>query len=387
MFLPSVAERHRRAVLLSVGLAALLLQAIVRVPLLEGAARALVSPLAAIHMPLSAWLVDRVLPAPAPAADSSLQADALLRAERRAGLPKSVAGVQWLEVPVGRLNAESGHLLLAAGADFGLAPGMPVVFGDRWIGRVGVTGPQTAEVEICSGAARTTPAILVGDRGLPLRAVLEGRGAGTRPLVRWLDPQAEPVAGTPVRFRRGADDPPPYAQLDLAIGELVNVGDAERGSQAWEVDFSLPPGAEGRVYVAAGAVAESVVAEPPVQSTQAQLALRADGVFGTRLCGLQVLGEVPATAALVQGRVLGLIVAQRGTIYWCNRRAPAAWRASEWIGLSAGGELGAAELRFTRGGGGVPRGLFLGSETDAAPAPLAQGLAVIGRLPLADPED
>jgi hypothetical protein len=386
VFLPSVAERHRRAVLLSVGVTVLTLQAVLQLTLLEALARAVTAPLAQLTMPLAGWVVEKVSPAPAQADQAPLSGDALIQAERLAGQPAPVPGVAWLEVPVGLSQPEAGRMLLAAGTDFGLAKGMPVVYGGQWLGRIGRTGSATAEVELLSGAARRTPAVLDGDRGAPLRAVLEGRGGIEQPIVRWLEAKGEPIAASSAYYRRGATDPPVYAALDLRIGSLLRVGDPDRGSAAWEVDFVLPAGAEGRVFVAAGAVSDTVIAEPPIQTASASLALRADGVFGSRLCGLRAASELSASIAMVDGRVLGRVVARRGELLWCSRRAPADWPSSTWVGLDEDTATREdAELRFTRGGVGIPRGLFLGSRQDSAPSPVGE-LRLLGRVPLSEPD-
>lgn len=386
MFLPSVAERHRRAVLVTIGVAVLVLQAVLRLPGLDTVERVLTVPVSEATQPLAAWVAQRVSPGGQDRMAPSPASGALIAAERKAGSPIPVSGVAWLEVPVGRAEPDRHRLLLAAGADFGLAPGMPVVYADRWLGRIGETGPNTAMVELASGAAHRTPISLLGDRGQLLRAILQGRGRQHRPLIRDPEAKGEPVEGVVVSFRRGAQDPPPYASLDLRLGTVVRVGDPDRGSAAWEVDFELPAGAEGRVYVAAGAVTESVVAEPPVRTGSTSLALRADGVFGPRLCALRAPADVPPAVATVDDRVLGQIVVQRGPLLWCSLRPPAQWPAASWVGLEGNTATRAdAELRFTAGGAGVPRGLFLGARTDPAPRPVGQ-LRVWGRLPLSEPE-
>ncbi|MCH2101050.1 MAG: hypothetical protein MK209_03910 [Planctomycetes bacterium] len=386
MFLPSVAERHRRTVLVTIGVSVLVLHAFVRLPGFDLVDRLLVAPVSEVTQPLAAWVVQRVSPGEQDRMAPSPASGALIVAEREAGQPASVAGVAWLEVPVGRAEAGQHRLLLAAGADFGLAPGMPVVYADSWLGRIGGTGPTTAEVDLVSGAARRTPIYLLGDRGQPLRAILQGRGGQHRPLIRDHEAKGEPVEGVVVSFRRGAEDPPPYAQLDMRLGTVVRVGDPQRGSAAWEVDYQLPAGAEGRVYVAAGAVTESVVAEPPVRTGPTSVTLRADGVFGARLCALRAPIDVPPAVATVDDRVLGRIVAQRGSLLWCSLRAPASWPGNSWVGLDGNtATRGDAELRFTAGGAGVPRGLFLGARTDPTPRPVGQ-LQVWGRVPLREPE-
>jgi len=344
----------------------------------------LLAPFAGAIMPLAGWLVDQVEP-PRPLDRPAPQnAAAFVQAERAAGKPAEVARVVWVEIPVGRVKRAEHQLLLAAGSEFGLAPGMPVVFGDRWLGRIGRTGASSAEVDLWTGGGRATAIWLDTVETEPaLRAVAEGRGGEQSPIVRWIEARNEPQAASTVMWRPAADDPPSFWDLRLRLGKLQLVGDVERGAAAWEVLSELPSGAEGRVFVAVGAVSETVVAEPPVLRMPAALALRADAVFGRRLCGVSRLQEGPASVVLDRGRVLGPVVAARGSLLWCARLAPSQWGRARALGVSATGEWQGEGFLYTRGGNGVPRGLLLGHQQDEPLRPGPQ-LELQSRLPLAE---
>lgn len=385
MFLHSLAERHRRAALISLGLGALTAQALVGLAPLERAAAWCLRPVSAAVMPAASWLVERVAPLPAAPPPPPVAADALVEAERARGRPEPVPGVVWIEVPVARVDPARGVWLLTAGRAFGLAPGMPVVFGRAWVGRVETTGPESATVRLWTAAAQPTPARLRGEDDRPLRAVAEGRGRGERPSLRWVEARSEPLAEQQVRWRPRVEDPPVYASFELLLGTLERVGESARGSDAWEVEPALPSGAEGRVFVAAGAVADSVVAEPPVATRDAWPALRSDGVFGPDLCAVRSAEVGPAAVVLTGERVLGRVVERRGSLLWCARRAPADWSDQDALGLDAAGAFGGAALRFTRGGAGVPRGLFLGTAEDPAPEPRPPLRASV-RIPVEEPD-
>ena len=336
MFLLPIAERHRRSLLLGLLLACLLVQAWVQWSPLQVLGRALVAPVAAITMPLAGQVVDRVDPRRAPETPELASTTEFVQLEREQGRPADLPGVAWLEIPVYEYRRSEHKLILAAGANYGLAVDMPVVFADTWLGRLVEVGAYSAEVQLCTAAGVPTGAYLpvAAEEGEgPLRAVVEGRGREGAPLLRWVETRAEPKAGGEVRWRATLDDLPGLGRLGLRLGSAELSGDVERGAGYWQVIFELPAGAEGRVFVPAGAVAESTIAEPQIDHSPAQLALRVDGVFGSQLCGLRTL-QVEQPALVLNGNtVLGKVVAHRGSLLWCSLQPPETW-ADEALRLS-----------------------------------------------------
>lgn len=397
MFLLPIAERHRRSLLLGLLLIALLLQSWVQWGPLQALARALVAPVAAVTMPLAGQVVDRVDPRRAAQAPDLASTTEFVQLEREQGKPADLPGLAWLEIPVFEYRRSEHRLVLAAGANYGLAVEMPVVFGNHWLGRLIEVDEHSAVVQLCSAAGVPTSAFLPassgvgangnGDQGSdsvepPLRVVVEGRGREGAPLLRWVENRAEPMDGAAVRWRATMDDLPGLERLGLQLGRAEFAGDVARGAGYWQVIFELPAGAEGRVFVPAGAIAESTIAEPQIDHSPAHLALRVDGVFGAHLCGLRTL-QVEHPAVVLNGNtVLGKVVAQRGSLLWCSLQPPRSWM-QEALQFS---DLGIADPEpvqlFTRGDAKVPRGLPLGAATADAPVPGTQFWALT-RVPLA----
>jgi len=389
VFLLPIAERHRRSLLLGLLLAALLLQSWMQWGPLQAIGRAMVAPVAAVIMPLAGQIVDRVDPRRAPTSSNLASTTEFVQLEREQGRPADLPGVAWLEIPVFEYRRSEHRLVLAAGSNYGLAVDMPVVFGDRWLGRLSEVEPFSAVVQLCSAAGVPTGAYLpiAATRGQAdasaavLRAVVEGRGREGVPLLRWMESQAEPKEGGQVLWRATMDDLPGLGSLGLELGTAEFTGDVQRGAGYWQVIFQMPAGAEGRVFVPAGAIAESTIAEPQIDHSPAQLALRVDGVFGAQLCGLRTLQVEQPSVVLNGNRVLGKVVAHRGSLLWCSLQPPNAW-SQEALRLSDLGMVDPDPVQlFTRGDATVPRGLPIGAADTPAPVPGAQFWALT-RVPL-----
>jgi hypothetical protein len=393
VFLLPIAERHRRSLLLGLLLAALLLQSWMQWGPLQALGRTLVAPVAAVIMPLAGQVVDRVDPRRAPTTPGLASTTEFVQLEREQGRPAELPGVAWLEIPVFEYRRSEHRLVLAAGSNYGLAVGMPVVFGSTWLGRLSQVHRFSAVVQLCSAAGVPTGAYLpvaatLGQEDAnagALRAVVEGRGREGVPLLRWMESQAEPKEGGDVLWRATMDDLPGLGGLGLELGTAEFTGDVQRGAGYWQVIFEMPAGAEGRVFVPAGAIAKSTVAEPQIDHSPAQLALRVDGVFGAELCGLRTLKAEQPSVVLDGNRVLGKVVAHRGNLLWCSLQPPKAW-SEESLRLSDLGMVDPDPVQlFTRGDATVPRGLPLGATNAAAPVPGAEFWALT-RVPLPSEE-
>ncbi|HEX9792553.1 MAG TPA: hypothetical protein VGC54_01075, partial [Planctomycetota bacterium] len=268
----------------------------------------------------------------------------------------------------------SGELVLAAGADAGLAAGQAVVFGRHWIGRVERVEDDRAHVRRWTAAHARTGIRLQGP-GRDLRAIALGRGGGSPPVVQWIEPGTESEAGMDVVWRPRETDPPGLPAFHL--GALEQVGDPSRGQSVWVVATALPVGSEGRVFVAlAGEEGEPRVGARQWTLRDASLTLVADPVLGSSLVAVCQTGSAAAEVVMAGDRALGLVARQHGSLLWVRRLAPEEWPAGAlWIGLDgllAGGEDAApAQTQlYTRGGGAFPRGLPLGRSA-SGPAPLS----------------
>jgi rod shape-determining protein MreC len=389
VFLAPLAERHRRFLVISIGLGGLFLQSLFAWTPLQSLGRALVAPVAALTMPLAGLVVDQVDPGSGMAEPDQLQqanAKAWILAERQGGRPLSIPGVAWVEIPVFQVLREQNRLLLVAGQNYGLAPGMAVVFGDTWLGRISKVSQTWAEVELWTAAAVPTAAQVLGQNEAMLLAIAEGRGRTIEPILRWVEAASDPLSNAEVQWRATAEDMPGLKSIRLKLGIARLAGDIARGSSFWQIETRFPPGSEGRVFVAAGAVAESTIAEPRVMQSAARLALRGDGVLGAGLVGVRVLDPIGASVILVQDQVLGRVVAQRGDLYWCNRIAASAW-GDQAIRMGLSGNFDPqGDLFYTRGDGQIPRGLWLG-KNGAVPVKPQVKLRALARVPLSERED
>ncbi len=385
-FLLPDAERFRRLAL--TGLLLLVLTVLALVPWdlpdrwLGRGTSALAAPLAG----LAGLAVDAVAgrPEAVPLLVPPLELEVL---ERQLGTPEPVAGLRWLETPVLEADLAAGELHLAGGRRHGLAPGSPVVFGRLWLGRVAEAGEVSCRALLWTAADARTGVLLEDAEGR-LAAVCVGRGRDAPPLVRWVETAGEPRPGMTVRWRRREADPPELASLDLELGVLRQEGDPRRRQERWVVEARLPLGAEGRVWVGAGALGPEPPPRLPLRRRTAEPLLRADAVLGPRLALVRSPGAGGALAT--PAGVAGPVVAGRGELHWIRHRAPLEWGEEALAVDPASGVLepvsaldAQARMRaflYTRGTAGVPRGLPLGPAR--AGPPLIRGpLELVSRAP------
>ncbi len=381
MFLLPIAERHRRSFWAATALILLLLQGLMPLPAVRQTTSSAVAVVSSIVLPPAQALAGRLAPARlhAAAPDSPMPPHLLREAERRAGAPPALLGAAWVEVPVARVDRTSHQLHLLGGSRLGLAPGQTVVFGREWLGRVVEVDAEHSVVRLWSAAGARAGATL-RPPGVELRAVIEGRGRVASALLGWLEPHGEPEAGMQVYWRPGFEDLPALASLSLRLGHAEQAGDAQRGDAYWILQGELPAGAEGRVWVAVGAVAETLIAEPGLHRARSRLALLVDGVYGAEVAVVRVDSTQPVAVIFAQGRVAGRVVLQRGAHAWVRRPTLADW-SQQAVRLSAAGAFEEeGVLWYSRGDQRLPRGLPLGRSGDP-PVGLRGAMTALQRLP------
>lgn len=375
MFLLPGAERYRR-VLLTVGAVAVVAaQAILRFPAIDSLTYRIVGP---IQKPVAelAGVLAEVFVGRAPAADGPEPptTSALITIERERGMPAPIPGMAWLEVPVRSLELERGRLVLAAGADFHLAEDQIVAFGDAFLGRIGAVRPFEADVELWTSADMRTGLGVMLESGERQPAVCFGRGSGGPAVVAWSEDETRFEVGLPLAWRPRPLDPPNLAQARLQMGQLQQIGEASRGDATWVVEQFIPVAAEGRVFVAAGAVGATLVAEPARRSSSASAFHLPDAVLGNDWFAFASGASFRPTVVVDRGRVNARVEDWRGAWGWARRLPPAGWQDhAVALRLQTGEVLAADAWRtfdealplFTRGGEGVPRGLWLGFRDDA----------------------
>ncbi len=361
------AERRRRTVLLAVLLLVGTSASWWPVARLDAALGAVVGWVGAPCTLAAGWVLGLV--AAPPRGDPRRPERALAELEREAGMPPSLPGRLWLEVPV---LAEPVHdrLPLGAGADFHLGDDMLVAWGERYLGRLAAIGPNRSEVVLASAPGVRTGVWLVGPDGRRFEGVVLGRGGTSLPVLAWREEGPPPAPGTRVLFRARPGEDPALSRGALLLGELRREGEASRGTEAWVVDFALPPGAEGRVFVAASAVGDRLVAEPGVGVAGARLALHGDAVFAGAAWAVLAPDAAGRGVLLADGRGVARVLVRRGPVVWVRPLRPEDWGAAAVVATAAGlrpGDLAPLDPgdRFTRGRDGSPRGVFLGRRGDA----------------------
>ncbi len=290
--------------------------------------------------------------------------------ERAAAEPAPLGGgLVWIPVPVREADFAADELLLAAGSREGLAPGMVVACGAHYVGRIAAVSTRSALVRGPAAVDERSGVGILRADGTQLEAIAIGRGRRAPPVLNWLEAGAEPDAGASVSFRGRANDPPELAAAGLLLGKVARWGDAQRGDRVWAVAVARAEAAAGRVCVAAGALPAQAVDAPEVLRTAAAPLLPADAVLGGRLSGWSLDGDFTPAVLVRGGRAAGPVVAAGGGCAWVRGDAPRAWGAAA---VAVEGQW------FTRGGAGVPRGLWIGADADRAPR---VGVAEFLRLP------
>lgn len=390
MFLLPGAERYRRVLLFGSCLLLLTFQAIVGFAPVERAVLEATGPLLRPLTRLSGAALSWIQPESGVlSGESGLLPSALVEMERRQGRPPTLPGLAWLEVPVVATDGETGRMTLAAGEDVHLAVGQVVAYADHFLGRVAIVRERTAEVDLITAPnMRTGAALLLAD-GEEVAAISLGRGRAGPAVLRWLEQDGLVEQGQRLRWRPRPGDDPNLHAAHLLLGVVAQEGDAERGTASWVVQHQAPAGAEGRVFIAAGAVGPDLVAEIPRLETSARRLLLEDAVLGPGWCAIQADAEHAPTVLVDRGRVGGRILSWRGNWGWCRLMPSSEW-ADEAVGLelSSSSVLPWSRWReqtqevalFTRGGLGIPRGLWIGPQTLPALKP-AHELLVVGQVP------
>jgi len=376
VYLRQDAERQRR-VLACIGLlGAVTLQAWWPHAELRSVSAWALKPTSALFVGMTSWLVGPALQAAEPRPSNVDFTDL----ERDLGTPLPVPGVAWLDLP--RIVDEEGRTLLKGGNLLGAEIGQPVVFGDRWLGRV-AAGNLGGEVSVHGWEqtdVRTGIWLDAEDEGAPLRGVCIGRGGDLPPLVMFLESRCEPVAGSTVFWRARHDDFPQVEDARFRLGRLDRAGDESRGEGHWVVEKEMELGVQGRVFVAAGAIFGAPRYEVRLRREPVQPALRLDAVLGSSLRAVQTDSTVEFDVVVAGGRVLGAVVAQAGSVQWIALWPFERWkeRGLAWNGslLEMGNHAGSGDSIFTSGADGFPRGLFVGveGEQDRAPSGQWQGV-------------
>lgn len=387
MFLLPGAERYRRVVICGGIVFVLMVQAVVSWQPLEDACNHFFGPLLRPLTQVSAITAEFVLPTAEPMDSSqALEGSVLVAMERQLGLPQPLPGMKWLEVPVLAVEALVGRITVAAGADFHLAEGQIVAYGSQYIGRVSAVQPFQATVELVTAPNVRTGVLLTDSHGLQTKGVSLGRGRAGAAVLPWLQNSDRLSAGQVLTWRPRPLDPPNLAAAQLQLGFSRREGDLERGNAVWTVDGTLPAAAEGRLYIAASAVGERLVAEPVQVRTAATRLLLDDAVLGNGWCAVSSLTEQAPAVFLDRGQVGGWCSSWRGNWGWFRRVPASAWQQNA-VGLetSSGQVLSLDQWQeavmalplFTRGGNGVPRGLWLGNRDSPALLPAAQLMVIV----------
>jgi len=380
VFLLPGAERYRRVLLTGAAVGLLAVQAMFPLPQIEHVVSVVLAPVQKPIAALAGELDDLLTGTSVDSTGVALAPtrSALVAMERRLGLPAAIPGMAWLEVPVWSLDLERGRLVIAAGTDFHLAKGQVVAFGESFLGRLGEVREHAADVELWSAAGLRTGLAVLSETGLPIRAVCFGRGGGGAAVVEWSEDETDYQDGQALMWRPRPLDPPNLEQAGLHLGALSLEGDPNRGEALWVVDHAIPAGAQGRVFIAAGAVGSELIADPAERRHGASRLLRTDALLGSGWYALSSSADFTPTVVTDQAKVSGELRVWRSGWGWARRLAPAAWDegavalnpdAGELLGAKAWEESANPLPLFTRGGAHIPRGLWLGYQDEAAMYP------------------
>lgn len=387
MFLLPGAERYRRVMLCAGVIVVLMVQALLPWQPLEDGCNQIFGPLLRPLTELSAAAAEIVLPTAEPAESrQALEHSVLVEMERRLGKPEPLLGMEWLEVPVLSLEAEVGRITLAAGSDFHIATGQVVAYGDRYLGRVTEVTAHQATVELVTAPNVRTGVLLSDELGTTSQAVSLGRGRAGPAVLPWLEEADHIAAGQTLTWRPRPLDPPNLTAAKLRLGVTKRIGEEQRGTAVWTIDGTLPTAAEGRLYVAASAVGERLVAEPLQVRTDARRLLLDDAVLGSGWCAVAAETNIKPAVFVDQGQVSGWCSSWRGNWGWFRVAAPASWQnaavalqseTSSVLDTSSWQNAEQALPLFTRGGQGVPRGLWLGFRDQPSRLPSSQLTVIV----------
>lgn len=364
-FLLPGAERNRKKLLTVFAVLLLCTQAYFPLPLIENAVNAVCGPLMQPVTRLAGiWsaLFQRL---PAGSETSSEHNSPLIAAERRFGHPRNVPGVVWLEVPVLDIDTQSGQMKLGAGDDFHLSPGQVVAFADSFLGRISEVTADIAYVDLFNRAGQRTGITLQSENS-STRAVCFGRGLSGAAVIDWIENEKGVSPESDLWWRPRPLDTAELANAGLKLGRSATEGSSARGDYTFVVEHSIPASAEGRVYIAASAIGESVVSEPLVFNAGARRVLLGDAVFGRRLCAVTSDAAFHPAVLSDHSLVCGKVVAWRGNWGWAYLQQPSAWvdtsvsLADGRVRLHSPEDVSANPTLYTRGGEGVPRGMLLG---------------------------
>lgn len=339
----------------------------------------LLDPVEALLEPVTraaGWLQEALLGPQPPAATTAPPGLDLEQVERRLGRPAPVPGMAWLEAPVLEVEPEKDRIVILAAEGLALAPGMPVAFGATYLGRLESLDGRRGIVRTWSAANERTGVAWEDFEGRPVRGVALGRGAGGPAVVQWREEEVDLREDAMVWWRPHPGESPELLQAGLRLGRLRPSGRMERGDLLWTLDAVAEAGAEGRVYLAAGAVAERLAGEAPVRQDAASLLLPGDAVFGPGWARFAVAGGSGLKVVSgADGLVLGRVHREAGGMAWVQREVLEDWgdaaillQEDALLAREEAAEADAVGQWITRGLAGVPRGLWLGEAGAAAEA-------------------
>lgn len=294
----------------------------------------------------------------------------LSRIERLQGKPSPLIGIEWLEAPVIDVDVENGVLTVAAGKDFYLAVDQIVVFGNNFLGRVGEVYDDFSHIYLWNRTGVRTGVALRKD-GKITDAVAIGRGLEGEAIVDWVKDESWLDEGASVLWRSRVLDPPALVNNSFFLGTLERSDGFLRGDDYYFLNHVLPASAEGRVFIAATAVGDMTVSEPVIYSSSAERLLFGDAIFGTQVVAVHSSNDFVPSILSDHGRVCGPILEWRGDWGWGKIQTPIDWSGSAVFLqnkslISVWDATKGAEYLYTRGGLGIPRGLFIGSSDSSA---------------------